>query len=277
MFAAIALAVTIAQGAEGPLPSPARTDPCGGSQELLKKYLSASPCVFVLGQASIQMVYNASNAPGFTHVYGYPAPLLNLGVTRNAQITIAFPSFQNRNGTGGASDTELSYKQLIYVDRKNGILGGLLLSYQIPSGSPQLSAPGPGYSISPLLNFALNKARTIALNISLPVTNTTNLQPGAGRAWDFIPQAVLVWRSPGGTLLAGIVRHDFAAHATTATINFAQLVSRQFQIQATLSGVTNAFDYVDPVEGTPYGTGSVRTMSFTVGASYLIGRSEVTP
>lgn len=248
------------------------TDPCGGAQELLKKYLSASPCVFVYGQASVQIVYSGSNAPAFTHTYGYPAPLANIGITHNAQITIAFPSFQNRNGVGGTTDTELSYKQLMYWDRKNGILGGLLLSYQIPSGSPGLAAPGPGYSISPLVNFALNKTRTIALNMSLPVTNTTN--PGGGRAWDFIPQAVLVWRSPGGTLLAGIVRYDFAAHAATTTFNFAQLLSRQFQIQATVSRVTNAFDYVDPIEGVPYGTVSVRTTSFTAGVSYLMGRSE---
>ena len=259
---ALALAVTL-------------TDPCGGAQELLKKYLSASPCVFVYGQASVQMVYSGSNAPNFTHTYGFPAPLANIGITSNAQITIAFPSFQSRNGIGGATDTELSYKQLMYWDRKRGILGGVLVSYQIPSGSAQLAAPGPGYSLSPLLNFALNRARTIALNISLPVTNTTNPQPHEGRAWDFIPQAVLVWRSPGGTLLAGIVRYDFAAHAATTTLNFAQLLSRQFQIQATVSRVTNAFDYVDPIEGIPYGTVSVRTTSFTVGASYLIGKSEV--
>ncbi len=218
------------------------------------------------------MVYSGSNAPVFTHTYGYPAPLANIGITRNAQITIAFPSFQNRNGTGGTTDTELSYKQLMYWDRKNGILGGLLVSYQIPSGSPGLAAPGPGYSVSPLLNFALNKARTIALNVSLPVTNTTN--PQGGRGWDFIPQAVLVWRSPGGTLLAGIVRYDFAAHLATTTINFAQLLTRQFQIQATVSRVTNEFDYVDPIEGVPYGTTSVRTTSFTAGVSYLMGRSE---
>src|SRR6516165_9978633 len=64
----------LAQATPSPPPTSAiavLTDPCGGYQELLKKYLSASPCVFVRGQASIQATYSGTNVPvAFTQTLG---------------------------------------------------------------------------------------------------------------------------------------------------------------------------------------------------------------
>ena len=83
--------------------APVRSDPCGGYQELLKKYLSASPCVFVAGQAAVQMTYSGTNVPEvLTHTadgktttftissqaFGYPGALLHVGVSPSSQVTI---------------------------------------------------------------------------------------------------------------------------------------------------------------------------------------------
>src|SRR5215469_5777756 len=137
--------------------APARTDPCGGSQELLKKYLSASPCVFVAGQAAMQVTYSGTNTVT-SHAFGYPGALLHVGVSPTSQITVALPSFSqistSQNGTAaGTDDMEFRYKQLVYWNPKGGILGGVLATYQAPTGSPALTAPGPSYEINPLLNI----------------------------------------------------------------------------------------------------------------------------
>ena len=51
------------QASATPAPTSGRRDPCGGAQELLKKYLAASPCVFVAGQASLQATYATTSIP----------------------------------------------------------------------------------------------------------------------------------------------------------------------------------------------------------------------
>ena len=275
----------------------ALTDPCGGYQELLKKYLSASPCVFVRGQASVQATYSGTNVPivythsahgrsvtwtEFSHTFGYPGALINLGVTPSSQITVVLPSFSQvastQSGTvAGSSDMEFRYKQLVYWNRKGGILGGILATYKAPTGSPGLTAEAPSYEINPLLNVALNKARSIAENVSFPVTNAPPANPGGPRTWCFSPQAVTVYRSPGGTLMAIIGQYSFCTHVTYLTLNTAQLLSRNFQLQATYGGNDSAVDYASPVEGVGPASGTAYARSFTVGISYLMGHSEVPP
>ncbi len=280
-------------------PSPSLTDPCGGAHELLKKYLSASPCVFVRGQGSIQMTYGGTNigvsfpfavngrsatTTVSSHAFGYPGAILNIGVTPTSQITVVLPTFSqvNNSQTGavaGTADMEFRYKQLLYSNRKGGVLGGILATYQAPTGSPGLNAPDPTYELNPLLNIALNRSRSIAANLSFPVANVpAPSQSGAnGRAWQFSPQAVLLWRSPGGTLLALVGQYAFSNNNAYLTINTAQLLSRNFQLQATYGGNSSLVDYVNPVEDIGRTTGTVYGRSFSAGVSYLIGSSEAPP
>lgn len=282
-----------------PLPAPSPpavlSDACGGNQELLKKYLSASPCVFVRGQGSVQITYAGTNVPvvvthgvsgpkttiAYSHAIGYPGALLNIGITRNAQITLVLPSYakveSSESGvTAGTSDTEYRYKQLVYTNPQRGILGGILLTYLAPTGSPGLTSSSPAYEFNPLLNLALNKARTIAENLSFPVTNAPVMSSSGEtqRQWSFAPQAVTVWRSPGGTLVAAIVQYSFSTNAAVFTINTAQLLARNFQLQATYGGNNSPLDVNNPVENVGQAAATAYHRSFTVGFSYLVGRSE---
>lgn len=220
----------------------------------------------------------ASQVVESSHAFGYPGALLNVGVTPTSQVTIVLPSFSQisstqKGVTAGASDVEFRYKQFISADRKRGILTGLLLTYEAPTGSPGLAAPGPAYEINPLVNVALNGARTIAANFSFPVSNATN-SDGVARSWSFAPQGVVVWRSPGGTLLAGIVQYAFGTHSTYLTFNAAQLLSRNLQVQGTYGGNDATVDYVNPIQDVAQTRATVYSRSFTIGISYLVGNSE---
>lgn len=277
--------------------SPGLTDPCGGYQELLKKYLSASPCVFVRGQGSVQMTYSGSSVPTFystvvrghtltwtesSETFGYPGALINVGVTPSSQVTLVLPAFSQIASTqsgiaAGTTDMEFRYKQLLYWNRKGGILGGMLVTYKAPTGSPGLSAGAPSYEVNPLFNVALNSGRSIAENLSFPVTNSPGASPGQARMWTFAPQAVTVYRSPGGTLLAVIAQYAFSTHVTNLTFNTAQLLSRNFQLQATYGGNDSAVDYVSPVEGVGPASGTAYSRSFTIGISYMAGYSDAPP
>ena len=189
----------------------------------------------VRGQTSIQSTYSGTNTPvvglrtvdgqptavsEYSHTFGYPNIWLNIGLTQNSQITFVLPSFAQLDDSAtntlvaGSPDVQLRYKNLFYVDLKHGVLGGVLLTYQAPTGSPGLGAPGPSYEINPLLNIALNRSRTTGLSLAFPVTNAATTAPagGAQRAWSFSPQAVPFWRSPGGTLLALVVQYQDAEH-----------------------------------------------------------------
>lgn len=280
-----------------PAPVSGRRDPCGGPQELLKKYLAASPCVFVAGQASLQATYATTFIPANVvldlggsslparaerSAIAYPGGLINVGISQNAQITILPPSFSQLSsatrGTlaAGATDMEFWYKQLIYVDRARGILGGLLLTYQAPTGSPGLAAPGPSYTINPLLNLATNRARTMGVSLAFPVSNFAGVSSSrVTRSWSFAPQAVPFWRSPGGTLLALVVSHDFSTDATPLLLNTAQLVTRQFQIQATYGGVNSVVDLANPLAGVTRAQGTSYSRTLTIGGSYMFGTSDL--
>jgi hypothetical protein len=297
----------LAQNGSAPTPAspapPAATtlsDPCGGPQELLKKYLAASPCVFVRGQADVQATYASTNTPVVithtvgsrttttmqsSHSFGYPGVLVDVGVTPSSQISVVPPSFSqtasSESGiTAGATDMEFRYKQLLYSDRQRGILGGVLLIYQAPTGSPGLSEVSPSYEINPLLNLALNKARSIAESLAFPVSNVPTQSSVGGastRAWVFSPQAVTLWRSPGSTLVALILQHNFATGTTYLTLNSAQLLARHFQLQATYGGNSANINYTNPAEDLGQTTGTSYRRTLTFGFSYLIGRSDLSP
>ena len=149
MLIACLLCLAIA-ATPSPSPSPAASprDPCGGAQELLKKYLAASPCVFIAGEASVQATYATTRIPagvtlqsgganasvsGKRWALGYPGTLINIGITHNAQIAFIPPAFstvtsaQGVTLAAGSTDMEFWYKQLMYVDSTRGILGGVLL------------------------------------------------------------------------------------------------------------------------------------------------------
>jgi hypothetical protein len=305
MLAVPALFATLATESPAPAPrvgatpaaSSGRRDPCGGSQELLKKYLAASPCVFVAGQASLQATYASSSIPADVvldlggsslpakanrSAIGYPGAIVNIGISHNAQITILPPSFSQLSsatrGTlaAGATDMQFWYKQLVYVDAARGILGGLLLTYEAPTGSPGLAAPGPSYAINPLLNIATNRARSMGVSLAFPVSNfATASSTGVTRGWSFAPQAVPFWRSPGGTLLALVLSHDFATNATPLLLNTAQLITRQFQLQATYGGVNSVVDLANPLAGVTRAQGTSYSRTLTIGGSYMFGTSDL--
>ncbi len=214
-----------------------------------------------------------------SHAFGYPGTLLHVGVSPTSQITIVLPSFSQINSTqngiaAGTDDMEFRYKQLVYSNPKAGILAGVLATYQAPTGSPALTAAAPSYEINPLLNIALNKQRSIGENLSFPVTNAPPAQPGGSRSWSFAPQAVTFWRSPGGTLLAIVAQYGFPSNGLYLTLNTAQLISRNFQIQGTYGGNNAPVDYVNPVQDVPHAVGTAYSRSFTIGFSYLMGYSE---
>ena len=193
----------------------------------------------------------------YSHTFGYPNIWLNIGLTQNSQITFVLPSFAQLDDSAtntlvaGSPDVQLRYKNLFYVDLKHGVLGGVLLTYQAPTGSPGLGAPGPSYEINPLLNIALNRSRTTGLSLAFPVTNAATTAPagGAQRAWSFSPQAVPFWRSPGGTLLALVVQYQTPLNTTALTMNSAQLLSRNLQLQGTFGASSFGIDYPSPTEG----------------------------
>ncbi len=304
MLAVPALFAALATESPAPMPRvvptpaavSARRDPCGGPQELLKKYLAASPCVFIAGQASLQATYATTSIPANVvldlaessgparanrSAIAYPGALVNVGISQNAQITILPPSFSRLSsatrGTlaAGATDMEFWYKQLVYVDPARGILGGLLLTYEAPTGSPGLAAPGPAYVINPLLNVATNRARTMGVSLAFPVSSfATASSAGTTRGWSFAPQAVPFWRSPGGTLLALVVSHDFTTNATPLLLNTAQLITRQFQVQATYGGVNSVFDVANPLAGVTRAQGTSYSRTLTIGGSYMLGTSD---
>ncbi len=85
------------------------------------------------------------------------------------------------------------------------------------------AAPGPAYTVNPLLNLATNRARSMGVSLAFPVTRAFANASSSGitRGWSFAPQAVPFWRSPGRTLLALVVSHDFTTNATPLLLNTA--------------------------------------------------------
>ena len=224
----------------------------------------------------MQATYAGTDATS-SHSWSYPGAIVHVGITPTSQITVVLPSQSGVSNvqTGsviGGTDMEFRFKQLAYVDRVHGILGGLLFTYEAPNGSPGLAAPGPSYQINPLVNIALNRARSIGENLSFPVTNAP---APSGRTWSLSPQAVTFWRSPGGTLLAIVMQYGFSNHATYLTLNTAQLLSRNFQLQGTFGGNSMPVNYDNPIENVDAAKGGTYSHSFTLGLSYMMGTSEL--
>ena len=225
---------------------------------------------------------STADATASRSAFGYPGAIVNVGITHNAQITILPPSFsQLRVLARNAGSRRDRYGVLVQAARStstaaSGILGGLLLTYEAPTGTPGLAAPGPAYTINPLLNIATNRARTMGVSLAFPVSNfATASSSGITRGWSFAPQAVPFWRSPGGTLLALVVSHDFTTNATPLLLNTAQLVTRQFQFQATYGGVNSAVDLANPLAGVTRAQGTSYSRTLTIGGSYMFGTSDL--
>jgi hypothetical protein len=116
----------------------------------------------------------------------------------------------------------------------------------------------------------------MGVSLAFPVSSfSTASSSGTTRNWSFTSQAVPFWRSPGGTLVALVVAHDFTANTTTLLLNTAQLISRQFQVQATYGGLNSVVDMTNPLEGVARVSGSAYPRTLIVGGSYMFGTSDL--
>ena len=271
-------------------------DPCGGSLELVKKYLAGGPCVFVLGQGMLQANYGATNTAANSQIYQngeittvssagrsfyYPNGLVVFGVTPRSQVSITLPSFQQTNSlTGstvaGATDMGFGYKQEVYFQPRTFALVSMSLSYQAQTGSEQLTAPGPTYTIMPLASIPLGRGSPFGIAATLPFINavTSTTPSGVQRGWSFTPQLIPTWRSRGGTLIGLFIQHNFSPNTTPVTLNFAQTLARQWLLTAQYGGQTLASDYTQPVGGV-FTTTRAYPRSISVGFCYMVGRSEM--
>ncbi|MGA8326147.1 MAG: hypothetical protein WB757_08705, partial [Candidatus Cybelea sp.] len=58
-------------------------------------------------------------------------------------------------------------------------------------------------------------------------------------------------------------------------LNTAQLITRQFQIQATYGGVNSALDLANPLAGVTRAQGTSYSRTLTIGGSYMFGTSDL--
>jgi hypothetical protein len=271
-------------------------DPCGGPLELVKKYLAGGPCVFVLGQAMLQANYGATNTTANAEInqngqitttsssgrsFYYPNGFVVVGVTPRSQVSITLPSFQQTSSlTGstvaGATDMAFGYKQEVYYQPRTFALVSMSLSYQAQTGSKQLTAPGPAYTVMPLASMPLGRGSPFGIAVTLPFINAvaSTTPSGVQRGWNFTPQIIPTWRSRGGTLIGLFIQHNFSPNTTPVTLNFAQTLARQWLLTAQYGGQTLASDYTEPEAGITATTRSY-PRSLSVGFCYMIGRSEM--
>jgi hypothetical protein len=311
--AALAALLSLAnRAAADPTPAPSATpsaqpqaapaipkdfDPCGGPLELLNKIGNGTACVFVLGEAALTAQYSSANIPvnaqlnaaggalnvsGYAHAFGYPAPVVYVGISPRAQIVITPPSFvqvnSGRLGTlaAGASDMSFEYKQLVFVDLTKFTMLALDLAYKAPTGSPALRGPGPQYTLDPIITQPL--PHNFGLTIAFPVNNFTVscfTCAGTQRGWSLSPQVVPYWQSRGGTILALFVQHDFSPNTTPIAFSAGQLVGRHFEIAVSEGGFVRTATASGPFEGLVNATVSAYPSLFNVSANYLIGRSDL--
>ncbi|MBV8365309.1 MAG: hypothetical protein JO194_02320 [Candidatus Eremiobacteraeota bacterium] len=270
-------------------------DPCGGSLELVKKYLAGGPCVFVLGQGMVQANYGATNTTSNSQMFQsgqivtsssagrsfyYPNTLLVFGVTPRSQISITLPSFQQTSSNttstiAGATDMAFGYKHEVYFQPRSAALVSMSLSYEAKTGSEVLTAPGPAYTVMPLASMPLGRGSPFGIAVTLPFVNavTSTTPAGVQRGWSFTPQIIPTWRSPGGTLIGLFVQHNFSPNTTPVTLNFAQTLARQWLLTAQYGGQTLASDYTQPEAGI-FTTTRSYPRSISVGFCYMVGRSE---
>lgn len=272
-------------------------DPCGGPLELLNKIGNGTACVFVRGEAALTAQYSSANIPanaqlntpggtfnvsGYAHAFGYPAPVVYIGIAPRAQIVITPPSFvqvnSGRLGTlaAGSSNMSFEYKQLVLVDPAKFTMLALDLAYKAPTGSPALRGPGPQYTLDPIITQPL--PHNFGLTIAFPVNNFTVSCfrcAGTQRGWSLSPQVVPYWQSRGGTLLALFVQHNFSPNATPIAFSAGQLVGRHFEIAISEGGFVRTASATGPFEGLVNATATAYPSLFNISANYLIGRSEL--
>jgi hypothetical protein len=276
---------------------PKNFDPCGGPLELLNKIGNGTACVFVRGEAALTAQYSSANIPvnaqlngaggalngsGYAHAFGYPAPVVYVGISPRAQVAITPPSFVQVNSgrlstlAAGATDMSFEYKQLVYVDLRKFTMLALDLAYTAPTGSQALRGPGPQYTLDPIITQPL--PHNFGLTIAFPVNKFTVSCfrcAGTQRGWSLSPQVVPYWESRGGTLLALFVQHNFSPNTTPIAFSAGQLVGRHFEIAISEGGFVRTASATGQFEGLVNATVTAHPSLFNVSASYLIGRSDL--
>jgi hypothetical protein len=272
-------------------------DPCGGPLELSNKLGNSTACVFVRGEAALTAQYGNANIPAnaqlnamgrtlnlstSANAFGYPASVLYVGVLPRAEIAITPPSFvqvnSGRLGTlaAGASDMTFQYKQLLYVNLPKFTMVALDLAYKAPTGSPALRGPGPEYTIDPILTQPLphNYGVTLALPVNNSATSCLTCST-TQRGWNLSTQLVPYWESPGGTLLALFVQHNFNPSVTPVAFSAGQLIGRHFDLALTVGGFTYSTTSVGAFQGLVSSSSTANPSLFTVSVNYLFGRSDL--
>lgn len=234
------------------------------------------------------------------HGFGYPASLVYIGVGPREQLTITPPSFVQINSSAaatltgnnvlaaGASDMKFQYKQLVYVNLKNFTMLAVDLTYNAPTGSPALSGAGPSYTVDPIVTQPLPHG--YGLTLAFPVNNLTITNPpictpmasgpvcvpgGTQRGWTWSPQIVPYWTSPGGTLLAVLLQHNFHPNVTPVIFSAAQLFGRHFELSITEGGFSYSASATGPIQGLVNASSTAYPSLFTAGINYLFGQSNL--
>ncbi len=272
-------------------------DPCGGFLELLNKVGNGTACVFVRGEAALTGQYSGATIPfnaeisamgrtlnvgGDGHAFSLPVPVVYIGVAPRAQVVITPPSFVQvsspRLGTlaAGTSDMSFEYKQLMFVDPAKFTMIALDLVYRAPTGSQAFRGAGPTYTIDPIITQPL--PHNFGLTIAFPMNNFTAdcfLCATKQRSWSLSPQVVPYWESPGGTLLALFVQHNFSPNTTPIAFSAGQLVGRHFEIAVAEGGFVRTATATGPFEGVVSTTVAARPSLFNASANYLFGQSDL--
>jgi hypothetical protein len=272
-------------------------DPCGGPLELSSKLGNGTACVFVSGEAALTAQYGSANIPvntqidfmghtlnlsGSAHAFGYPAPMIYVGVAPRAQIVITPPSFVQVNagnlGTlaAGASDMKFEYKQLVYVNLPKFTMLAIDLAYKAPTGSQALRGPGPEYTIDPILTQPL--PHNFGVTLALPVNNFTVscvTCTSTSRGWSISPQIAPYWEARGGTLLAVFVQHNFSPSTTPVGFSVGQQFGRHFMVTVTEGGFTYSSSRAGPFFGLVNSSTTAYPSLFSVNVNYLFGQSNL--
>jgi len=284
-------------------PLPKDFDPCGGPLELLNKIGNGTACVFVRGEAAITAQYGSADIPANSqinfdtpsasrafglstsaHAFGYPAAIISIGVGPRAQITVTPPSFVQVNSSAaaaltgnnvlaaGASDMKFQYKQLVYVNLEKFTMLALDFVYNAPTGSPSLRGSGPSYTIDPILTQPL--PHNFGVTVAFPV-NDVSASNGTQRGWSWSPQLVPYWASPGGTLLALFLQHNFNPRITPVVFSATQLFGRHLSVSIAEGGFNYSASANGPFQGLVSASTTAYPSVFTIGVNYLIGHSDL--
>jgi hypothetical protein len=234
------------------------------------------------------------------HGFGYPASVVYIGVLPRAQIAFTPPSFVQvnssaaklLNGTNvlaaGASDMKFEYKQLFYVNPVKFTMFAVDFAYKAPTGSPALRGSGPSYTIDPIFTQPLPHG--FGVTIAFPVNNFTIVNRpactstpggpvcvpgGTQRGWSWSPQLVPYWQSPGGTLLALVVQHNFSPSVTPVIVSASQLFGRHLMVSVAEGGFNYSASATGPFQGLVNPSATAYPSLFTAGINYLFGHSDL--